>query len=99
MMTSDEFKNRRRIGFKQGGYTEPIAIEDPSRKRYDLLNDKIKIQEENIRKMYKDKSKYSDSDIESEVNQLNQFKKVRDKIKNDNKFENMKYLKCFENFS
>ena len=86
----ESFKNRKKIGFQQGGYSEPIAIEDKSRKRYDLLNQKIKAQEDSIKKMKED-----DPSIEAEINQLNQMKRVRDKIKSENQFEGMKYLREF----
>lgn len=85
------FKNRRRIGFRIGGSQEPLAIDDKARQRYDLLNDKIKIQEDNVRKMKSN----NDPSFEVESNQLNQMKRVRDKIKEENKFESLNHLKRF----
>lgn len=88
----ERFKNRRRIGFRIGEQEEPKAIDNKARQRYDLLNDKIRIQEENVRKM-KD-----GSEKEAETNQLNQMKRVRDKIKQENQFESLNYLKRFNQF-
>jgi len=89
----EKFKNRRRIGFRVGGAEEPKAIDNKSRQRYNLLNDKIKHQEDNIKKM-KD-----GPDKEAETNQLNQMKRVRDKIKEENKFESLRYIKRFHESS
>jgi hypothetical protein len=78
-------------------YKETPKTGNPQRDKYNLINDKIKLREDQLRKM-----KPNDPDRTSLENELNSYKRVRDKMKKEHKFEklnlNMKHLKLFEAF-
>lgn len=65
---------------------------DPIRDKYNLLNDKIRLREEQLKGMDK-----NNPDRESLENELKSYKKVRDRIKQQNKFESKVYK--FSDFS
>jgi hypothetical protein len=71
-------------------YKETPKTGNPQRDRYNLLNDKIRIREEDLKKM--DKNDPNRSALE---NELNSYKRVRDKMKSDYKFENLKTFELF----
>jgi hypothetical protein len=78
-------------------YKETPKTGNPQRDKYNLINDKIRLREDQLRKM-----KPNDPDRTSLENELNSYKRVRDKMKKEHKFEklnlNMKHLKLFEAF-
>jgi hypothetical protein len=57
---------------------------NPKREKYDTLNDKIKLREEQLKKMKK-----TDSDYEVLKNELDAYKRIRDKMKDNHKFEHI----------
>lgn len=74
--------------------SEPTKTGDVKKDKYNLLNYQIKKREDDIRKLNK-----NDSNRPSLENELNSYKRVRDKMKKEYKFENMKYIKYFEGFN
>ena len=82
---------------KSEPFRETPKTGNSQRDKYNTLNDKIKLREEQLRKM-----KPNDPDRTALENELNAYKRVRDKIKKEHKFEklnlNMKHLKLFEAF-
>jgi len=87
-------------GSGQSGYqnkSEPFRESpktgNPQRDKYNLINDKIKLREDQLRKM-----KSNDPDRTSLENELNSYKRVRDKMKNEHKFENLKTFEGFFDF-
>lgn len=79
---------------KSEPYKETPKTGNPQRDRYNLLNDKIKIREEQLNKMSK-----NDPDRISLQNELDTYKRLRDRIKDSNKFENLKTFGMFFNES
>jgi len=75
---------------KSEPYKETPKTGNPQRDRYNLLNDKIRIREEQLNKMSK-----NDPDRISLQNELDTYKRLRDKIKMQNKFENLKTFDLF----
>lgn len=82
---------------KSEPFRETPKTGNPQKDKYNLLNDKIKLREEQLRRM-----KPNDPDRTSLENELNNYKRVRDKMKREYKFEklnlSMKHLKLFEAF-
>lgn len=60
------------------------ASSDPKRAKYDTLNDKIKLREEQLNKMKK-----TDTNYDVLKNELETYKRIRDKMKADYKFEHI----------
>lgn len=87
-------------GSGQSGYqkkSEPFRESpktgNPQRDKYNLINDKIKLREDQLRKM-----KPNDPDRTALENELNAYKRVRDKMKKEHKFENLKTFEGFFDF-
>jgi hypothetical protein len=72
-------------------YKETPKTGDPKRDKYNLLKDKIRQREDQLSKMSK-----TDPNRSGLENELQAYKRVRDKMKADYKFEGLKYLKTFE---
>lgn len=64
---------------------------NPQKDKYNLINDKIKLREEQLRGMSK-----TDTNRQGLENELQAYKRVRDKMKSEYKFEGLRYLKTFE---
>lgn len=95
--TSSSRKSGHDYQKKSEPFRETPKTGNTQRDKYNLLNDKIKLREEQLRKM-----KPNDPDRIGLENELSNYKRVRDKIKKEHKFEklnlNMKHLKLFEAF-
>ena len=76
---------------QSSSYKETPKTGNPLRDKYNLLNDKIKLREEQLDKMSK-----NDPSRLGLKNELEAYKRVRDKMKIENKFEGLKYLRKFE---
>jgi hypothetical protein len=70
---------------KSEPFRETPKTGNPIKDKYNTLNDKIKLREEQLRKM-----KPNDPDRTALENELNAYKRVRDKIKKEYKFEKLK---------
>lgn len=76
---------------KSEPFRENPKTGNPQRDKYNTLNDKIKLREEQLRKM-------KPNDPSALENELNAYKRVRDKIKKEHKFENLKTFEGFFDF-
>lgn len=72
-------------------YKESPKSGNPQKDKYNLINDKIKLREEQLKGMSK-----TDTNRQGLENELRAYKRVRDKMKAEYKFEGLKYLKMFE---
>lgn len=75
---------------KSEPFRETPKTGNPQRDKYNTLNDKIKLREDQLRKM-----KPNDPDRTALENELNAYKRVRDKMKKEYKFENLKTFELF----
>ncbi len=66
---------------------------DPKRVKYDTLNSKIKLRQEQLDKMSK-----TDPDYNVLKNELDTYKRIRDKMKADYKFENLTNFESFNQY-
>ena len=77
--------------YSSSTYKETPKTGDPKRDKYNLLKDKIKQREDQLRKMGK-----NDPDRQGLENELKAYKRVINNMKDEYKFEGLKYLKTFE---
>jgi hypothetical protein len=75
-------------------YEEPKKTGDTKRDRYNSISHKIIIREEQLKKMSK-----NDPERKPLENELDNYKKIRDKMKSDYKFENISSFNHFNNSS
>ena len=91
--TSSSGKSGHDYQKKSEPFRETPKTGNPQRDKYNTLNDKIKLREEQLRKM-----KPNDPDRTALENELNAYKRVRDKMKKEHKFENLKTFEGFFDF-
>lgn len=90
--------NKSKQDYKKNDYkkSEPFKetpkTGNPQRDKYNRLNDKIRLREDQLSKMSK-----NDPNREALKNELDTYKRIRDKIKIENKFENLKTFEMFSN--
>lgn len=92
--SSSDWNKSKQDYKKSEPFKETPKTGNPQRDKYNLLNDKIRLREDQLSKMSK-----NDPNREALKNELDTYKRVRDKIKIENKFENLKTFEMFSNES